>query len=187
MKLAVPKPKPAIEPSRKNWTDKAIVGLIAVLLLALGSVIVVSMRETVVQAGDRAPQFSVTTDKGLRITPTDFGGKVLVLVFWAAWCAPCVEEMPSLDQFSRDMADSGVVVLGVSVDRNEKLYTNLLKRFRVPFQNVRDPDANISAQYGTYKYPESYIIDRSGKVAQKIIGPQDWNDPVLRNYVKSLL
>lgn len=181
------KAKAETEPVGKNPTDKAIVGLIALLLVALGWVIVQSMQETVVQAGDRAPQFTVTTDKGLRITPNDFGGKVLVLVFWAAWCAPCVEEMPSLDQFAREMADSGVVVLGVSVDRNEKLYSNLLKRFRVSFQNMRDPEANISAQYGTYKYPESYIIDRSGKVAQKIIGPRDWNDPVLKNYVKSLL
>lgn len=181
------KTKPGKEPSGKTGLDKGIVGLIGVLLVALGFVIVQSMQETVVQAGDRAPQFNVTTDKGLRVTPTDFGGKVLVLVFWAAWCAPCVEEMPSLDQFAREMSDSGVVVLGVSVDRKEKLYNDLLKRFRVSFQNVRDPEANISAQYGTYKYPETYIIDRSGQVAQKIIGPRDWSDPVLKNYVKSLL
>ena len=183
----MPKPKPAPEPIRRNPADKAIVGLIALLLVALGFVIVQSMQETVVQAGDRAPQFTVTTDKGLRITPADFGGKVLVLVFWAAWCAPCVEEMPSLDQFAKETADSGVVVVGISVDRNEKLYNNLLKRFRVSFQNARDPEANISAQYGTYKYPETYIIDKSGTVAQKIVGPRDWSDPVLKQYVKSLL
>lgn len=171
----------------RSSTDKAIVGLICLLLIALGVVIVRSMQETVVQAGDRAPDFAITTDKGLRVTPTNFGGRVLVLVFYAAWCAPCVEETPSLDRFTRTLADSGVVVLGVSVDRNEKLYSNFLKRFHPSYQTARDPEANIAAEYGTYKYPETYIIDRTGKVAQKIIGPRDWNDPELISYVKSLL
>ncbi|MGI8742624.1 MAG: TlpA family protein disulfide reductase [Bryobacteraceae bacterium] len=171
----------------KFTTDKAIVGLIGVLLIALGWVIVRSMQDTVVAAGDRAPDFAITTEKGLRMTPTNFGGRVLVLVFYAAWCPPCVEETPSLEQFTRTLAGSGVVVLGVSVDRNEKLYNNLLKRYQVTYQTARDPEANIAAEYGTYKYPETYIIDSSGKVAQKIIGPRDWMDPELINYVKSLL
>lgn len=170
----------------KSSTDRTIVGLICVLLIALGWVIVRSMRETVVEAGDRAPDFAIMTDKGLRVTPTSFGGRVLVLVFYAAWCAPCVEETPSLDRFTKTLANSGVVVLGVSVDRNQKLYDSFLKRFHPSYQLARDPEANIAADFGTYKYPETYIIDRNGKVAQKIIGPRDWNDPELINYVKSL-
>lgn len=171
----------------RSTTDRAIIATIAVLLVALGWVIVRSMREHVVQAGDQAPDFAITTDQGLRITPTSFGGKVLVLNFWAAWCAPCVEETPSLDQFQRTLADSGVVVVAVSVDRKEQLYNNFLKRFHVSYQTVRDPEANIGDLYGTYKYPETYIIDRSGKVMQKIVGPHNWMDPELISYVRSLL
>jgi cytochrome c biogenesis protein CcmG, thiol:disulfide interchange protein DsbE len=171
----------------KSSTDRAILATIGVLVLALGWVIVRSLQEHIVQAGDRAPDFAITTDKGLRMTPTNFGGRVLVLNFWASWCAPCVEETPSLDQFQRNLADSGVIVLAVSVDRNEKLYNSFVKRFHPAYQTARDPDANIGDLYGTYKYPETYIIDRSGKVAQKIIGPRDWTDPELINYVKSLL
>lgn len=171
----------------KSYTDKAILATIGVLLLALGWVIVRSMQEHIVQAGDQAPDFAITTDKGLRVTPTNFGGRVLVLNFWASWCAPCVEETPSLEQFQRNLADSGVVVLAISVDRNEKLYNSFLKRFHPTYQTARDPDANIGDLYGTYKYPETYIIDRTGKVVQKIIGARNWNDPELVTYVKSLL
>jgi cytochrome c biogenesis protein CcmG/thiol:disulfide interchange protein DsbE len=156
-------------------------------MVSLGWVIVRSMQEHVVQAGDQAPDFAITTDKGLRVTPTSFGGRVLVLNFWASWCAPCVEETPSLDQFQRSLVDSGVVVVAVSVDRKEQLYTNFLKRFHVSYQTARDAEATIGDMYGTYKYPETYIIDRTGKVAQKIIGPRNWMDPQLISYVKSLL
>lgn len=157
------------------------------LLFALGLVIVRSLREHVVQAGDQAPDFAITTDRGLRLTPGNFGGRVLVLNFWASWCAPCVEETPSLDQFQRSLADSGVVVLAISVDRNEKLYNSFIQRFHPAYQTARDPDASIGDLYGTYKYPETYIIDRTGKVVQKMIGARNWTDPELLSYVKSLL
>ena len=150
---------------------------IGILLVALGLVIAGSLRDHVTDVGDTAPAFSVTTDQGRRITPTDFGGRVLVLNFWATWCAPCVEEEPSLSEFQKRMAGSGVVVVGVSVDKNPKLYSEFLKRFAPAFQTVRDPDEGVPNSYGTYKYPETYVIDRNGKVVQKVIGSRNWMDP----------
>lgn len=174
-----------------DQTLKAAIGL---LLVALAGVIVYTMQDHIVGVGDRAPNFSIVTDSGMQISPRNFGGKVLVLNFWATWCPPCVQEMPSLNEFSKMMASSGVVVLGISVDRNEKLYQNMLKKFQVAFQTARDPEENINTMYGTYKFPESYIISRDGKVVHKFIGlpEQDgvskrWTDPDIVNYVKSLL
>ena len=166
--------------------DTAIKIAIGALFCVLAWVIAGSIRETIINVGDTAPNFAITTDRGLAVTPAKFGGKVLVLNFWGTWCAPCVEEIPSLDQFQRATADAGVVVVGVSIDKNEKLYNAFLKRFPVTFQTARDPEADISASYGTFKIPETYIIDKSGKVVQKIIGPRNWNDPEIINYVKSL-
>ena len=166
--------------------DTAIKIAIAALFCVLVWVIAGATRERIINVGDTAPAFAVTTDRGQAISPAKFGGKVLVLNFWGTWCAPCVEEIPSLDQFQRATADSGVVVLGISIDKNEKLYNAFLKRFPVTFQTARDPEADISASYGTFKVPETYIIDKSGKVVQKIIGPRNWNDPEIINYVKSL-
>jgi peroxiredoxin len=166
--------------------DNLIKLAIAGLFCVLGWIIVGSMRDRVIDVGDTAPNFTVTTDQGNRITPTSFGGRVLVLNFWGTWCAPCVEEVPSLNEFAKQMASSGVVVVGVSVDKNENLYKKFLKRFNVAFQTARDPEADIAGDYGTFKYPETYIIDKSGKVVQKVIGPRNWNDPELMSFIKSL-
>ena len=173
----------------KSKVDRAIMLAIVALLGVLAWIVVDSIQEHIVVAGDTAPNFTIKTDSGIEISPRNFGGRVLVLNFWGTWCAPCVQEVPSLDQFQRILAGSGVVVLGVSVDRNEKVYRNFLKRFQVSFQTARDPDANISVRYGTFKYPETYIIDRNGKVVQKIVGPPEksWTDPEMLSYVKSLL
>jgi peroxiredoxin len=162
--------------------------LVAGLLsLALGALVADSMRERIVETGDKAPGFTVTTDKGRQITPREFGGKVLVLNFWATWCPPCIEELPSLEAMAKEMGPQGVVVLGVSVDKNQQLYKEFLAKARVSFETARDPEASISADYGTYKYPETYVIDRDGRVRQKYIGPRDWTDPQVVQSIKALL
>ncbi|MGA3024551.1 MAG: TlpA disulfide reductase family protein [Bryobacteraceae bacterium] len=166
--------------------DLALKAGIGVLLVALAVVIAGSLRDHITDVGDTAPAFSITTDQGHRITPTDFGGRVLVLNFWATWCPPCVEETPSLSEFQKRMAASGVVVVGVSVDKNPKLYNQFLKRFSPSFQTARDPDEGIPNSYGTYQYPETYVIDRNGKVVQKVIGSRNWMDPDNISSIQSL-
>jgi len=160
---------------------------IAVLLAVFVYVLYASMHERIIGVGDTAPNFSITADNGRTITPENFGGRLLVLNFWATWCQPCVQEVPSLDQFSKEMAGSGVVVLGVSVDTDAKQYQAFLNRTHISFMTARDPQAKISASYGTFKYPESYIIDSRGKVVQKIIGATDWTDGTMVSAVKSFL
>jgi peroxiredoxin len=79
------------------------------------------------------------------------------------------------------------VVLGVSIDKNENSYKRFLQQRRLNFQVARDANADIPTQYGTFKWPETYVINRSGKVVQKHIGPKDWMDPKLVSEIKSLL
>ena len=174
--------------------DQGLKAAIVVLLAALGYVIVNSMKEHIVETGDTAPNFTVQADNGRQISPKDFGGKVLVLNFWATWCPPCVQETPSLNEFQKLMASQGVVVLGISVDHREDLYRAFLKKFDVQYPTMRDPEEKYSYLYGTYKVPESYIIDRNGKVVKKFIGlpevngeSRPWTDPEIVNFVKSLL
>jgi thiol-disulfide isomerase/thioredoxin len=179
---------------KQSKIDLAIKAATGVLLVALAFVIVYSVQDHVVGVGDSAPGFRVKTENGAVMTPTNFGGKVLILNFWASWCAPCVQEIPSLNQIQKMFASQGLVVLGVNVDSKEDLYRNMLRRFQVTFQTVRDPQENINYRYGTYKVPESYIIDRNGKVLQKYAGLPDvngewkvWTDPQIVTYVRSLL
>jgi len=174
--------------------DLAIKGAIGALLVALAAVIVWSMQQHVVQVGDKAKDFTLTADNGTQVALKDYRGKVVVLNFWAAWCPPCIEEEPSLNEFAKMLKDQGVVVLGVSVDRNPQMYDKFIKRFQVSYPTVRDPEEGTSYAYGTYQFPESYIIDRGGKVVRKYPGVPErdgqvipWTDPELVNFVRSLL
>jgi len=167
-------------------TDRILLAAIAALAIALVWVVAGTLEPRIVQAGDTAPNFSIVTDDGRTVTRADFGGKLLVLNFWATWCPPCIEEIPTLDGFRRMMGPVGVVV-GVSVDRNEKLYKQFLQRTRVTFKTARDPEENIPASYGTFQFPETYIIDRQGKVVEKVISNQNWMDPEFLKRMKTLL
>ena len=166
-------------------TDRLLRLAIGALVVALIYVIYAGIHQRVVVAGDSAPEFSVTADSGQTVSLPSFGGKVLVLNFWATWCPPCVQETPSLSQFAADYAKKGVVVLGVSVDKDLKAYQAFLQKFRPAFLTTRD--AVIHEDYGTFMYPETYIIDAKGKVVKKIAEGADWNDPQLRQYIDSLL
>jgi len=169
--------------------DQGIKLTIGVLLVALAWVIVNTMQEHIVDVGDTAPNFTVTTESGMKMALDHFGGKVLLLNFWATWCAPCVQEVPSLNELQKRLGNSGLVVLGVSVDRSENAYKTFLKRFSIAFPTTRDPEENISNSYGTFKFPESYLIDKNGKVLQKYIGPPEkgWTDPQIVNSLRAYL
>ncbi len=167
--------------------DRILQISIGVLLCAFVYVIFLALHERIVQVGDSAPDFSITTDNGRTVTANSFGGKLLVLNFWATWCPPCIEELPSLDQFQQELANSGVVVLGVSVDKDEKAYKRFLARAKVSFLTTRDPENKINAEYGTFRFPESYIINSDGKVVMKIISATNWTDDKMLSFVKSLL
>jgi peroxiredoxin len=167
--------------------DRVLMGLIAILAVALVVVVSGTLEEHITNAGDTAPEFAVTTDQGKTVTRDNFGGKLLVLNFWASWCAPCIEELPTLNAFQRQFGPKGVVVVAISIDRNERLYRQFLNRARLSFATAWDPEANISASYGTFQIPETYIIDRSGKVVEKLISNQNWLDPDLVARVQRLL
>jgi cytochrome c biogenesis protein CcmG, thiol:disulfide interchange protein DsbE len=167
--------------------DRILQITIALGLVALIAVVGTTMQEQVTKEGDDAPEFSILTDSGVTVSTSNFGGKVLVLNFWATWCPPCIDEMPSLSQLHQQMNDQGVVVLGISVDEDPIAYQNFVTNHGVSFLTARDPAAKISADYGTFRYPETYIITADGKVAQKVVGQANWTDPQMIGYIKSLL
>jgi peroxiredoxin len=184
------KPEPETGNSRKPASmklERIIHTLIGLLLAVFVWVIFDSFHERLVVVGDSAPDFSITADNGRTITNSNFGGKLLVLNFWATWCPPCIEELPSLNAFQRQFANSGVVVLGVSIDKDENAYREFLAKARISFLTARDPEKKISSEYGTQKVPETYIIDGRGKVLRKIISNTDWMSDRMLADVRSLL
>jgi cytochrome c biogenesis protein CcmG, thiol:disulfide interchange protein DsbE len=137
-------------------------------------------------AGKTAEDFSMTLD-GKPAHLSDLRGKVVALNFWASWCKPCVEETPGLMQLQQRIASRNGVILGVSIDEDEGAYTKFVKEKNLNFPTFLDSSAKIASDYGTFMWPETYVIDRQGKIARKIIGPQDWNSPEMLAYFDSLL
>jgi len=166
-----------------NYLQIAMAAMVVLLVVA----IYLPLHETLVQVGDRAPDFSIKADNGRTYTQANFGGKLLVLNFWATWCPPCREELPSLDALQRTLGPRGLVVLAVSVDKDEKVYKDFLAANRVAITTARDPSQDINREYGTVQFPESYIIDQSGKVVEKIISSTNWMDERMVSHVQSML
>ncbi len=135
--------------------------------------------------GTPAPDFTVQ-DADRKVTFRELHGKIVLLNFWATWCAPCVEEMPSLVQLQRRLKDKGVEVLAVSVDVDENAYHRFLQDHKIDLLTVRDPAQKSNNLYGTFKFPETYIIDRSGIVRRKFIGAVDWTQPEVLDFLSKL-
>ena len=135
--------------------------------------------------GDAAPDFSVQ-DSDHTVTLNQFRGQVVLLNFWATWCPPCQEELPSLMTMQDRTRARGVVVLGVSIDVDDDAYHRFLKQRNLNFVTVRDPEQKVSEIYGTHGWPETYIIDRQGVVRRKIIGPINWNAPDVLEFLNKL-
>jgi cytochrome c biogenesis protein CcmG, thiol:disulfide interchange protein DsbE len=174
---------------RMSTTDQVLLGLTAFLVLGLILIAASSLEPSVVKVGARAPSFSLVTDHGRSVSPSQFSGKLLVLNFWATWCEGCVEETASLNRFQNEFADKGVVVVAVSVDRNEKRYRRFINLFTLGFETWHDPEAEsgLAARYGTFQFPETYVINPSGHVVIKIIGAQNFLDPVFTSRVQKML
>ena len=93
-------------------TDRLLRIAICALTVALVFAIYSGIHQRVVMAGESAPDFSLATENGRTVSLNNFGGKVLLLNFWASWCPPCVEETPSLSELAREFGPKGLVVLG---------------------------------------------------------------------------
>jgi peroxiredoxin len=139
-----------------------------------------------VETGDPAPDFTLPSLNQQPISLSSFRRGVVVLNFWATWCPPCVEETPSLRRFADELRGSGVTVIGVSVDQDAQALERFVNEAQLTFPIARDPDQAVASRYGTFKFPESYIINSQGKIAEKLIGAVDWQDPKIVAYVCSL-
>ena len=135
--------------------------------------------------GEAAPDFSVQ-DSDRKVTLSEYRGQVVVLNFWASWCAPCVAEMPSMVRMQSNLKDKGIIIVGVSIDADEGAYKKFLKDYGVNFITVRDEAQKTPSLYGTHGWPETYIVDRGGVVRRKFIGPVDWNQPEIVSYLSKM-
>ena len=174
--------------SRRVTTWAVLVFIIA-LIVAFA---LPSYRQGEASLAGKTPKEFVFNLDGKSSHLSDLRGKVVVLNFWASWCPPCVEEAPSLNRLHEYIASRNGLVLGVAADEDPQAFTKFIVDQRVSFPTYRDPGTKehaspIAFSYGTAMIPETYIIDRRGKIARKVIGAQKWDSPEMRAYLDSLL
>lgn len=136
------------------------------------------------QVGERAPGI-VIRDGAQTVSLRDYRGKIVVLNFWASWCAPCLEEFPSLIQLQRDMPN--IAVVAVSFDTDANAYRQYLADNHIAgITTIIDLSQQSNLSFDTTRPPETYIIDRRGVIRRKFIGAQNWTNPEILNYLRNL-
>jgi cytochrome c biogenesis protein CcmG/thiol:disulfide interchange protein DsbE len=107
---------------------------------------------------------------------------------WATWCEPCKVEMPSLEQLQKDLGPHGLKIVAVSIDQGgPDVVRRYVDDMGLTFQVLHDPSAQIERIYQTTGVPESFVINRAGKIEKKVVGPTDWNATVNEDLMRRLL
>ena len=163
---------------RAGWRQAARFAVLG-LLLAAGC----DRGDRPNQLGRIAPGFSIN-DGEHAVDLQGLRGHVVVLNFWATWCAPCIQELPSLEELQRQLPQVKVVAVATAEEASE--YRAFLQRRPVPLLTVFDAAQTSNTQYGTFRFPETYIIDKSGVIRRKFIGPQDWTSPEIVDSLRKL-
>jgi len=164
-----------------------VIVMLAVIGLLYGITRVGGKRQMIFREGDRAPEFSLPTLDNKIVNLSSYRGKVVMVHFWATWCPPCVEEIPVLEQLYRAMAGQDFEILAVSVDEGgPEVVGPLSARNKLTFPVLLSPDRSAASLYGTFKFPETYVLDREGIVRIKAIGPKDWMYPENLRVIKEM-
>lgn len=138
--------------------------------------------------GAPAPPLRLAALQGEEVDRESYRGRVVVVNFWATWCPPCVEEMPSLERLHRTLGPENLVVLGVSIDEEGGALQDFVKRAGVTFPILRDPGGRkAAAAWRTTGWPETYVIDGKGRIVRKIVGPARWDTPEAIAWFRGLL
>ena len=166
-----------------------IVLVIAVVLFVLGF-IAKDMKNArkIITTGDKALEFKLPDLNGQLVNLSDLRGKIVLVRFWATWCPPCVEEIPTLAYLNQELAGRNFAMLAISVDEGgAKAVGSFLRQKGLNVPVLLDPDRITATRYGTFKFPETYILDREGIVRYKIIGPGNWRDPSTAKLLKDMM
>jgi thiol-disulfide isomerase/thioredoxin len=171
-----------------RWLKEAFVAFAIVSVLAVGISKgvqhfggVTDRARSAVEAdqmdGKPAFNFRLPARGGGEVDLSSLRGKTVLVNFWATWCPPCREEMPSLSRLAQSFDPQSFEVVTVSVDDGWEPIEKFLAAPRTPYRVALDEGAKVSRTYGTTKFPESYLVDRDGKLRLKFVGPRNWTDP----------
>lgn len=170
----------------KQW----LMVLAIVAALALGTWKLVSSAPASIQLGVAAPDFTATdlaTGKPVSLY-AKYHGQVTLVNIWATWCDPCKEEIPALDSLYLALKDKGFHIAAVSVDEgNDDVVKKFVRDYGIHFDVLHDQPGTIKATYQTTGVPESFLIDKRGRIVRMVPRAHPWNSAESRHLVESLL
>jgi peroxiredoxin len=150
--------------------------LIAVML-ALAAVLSACQRSGKL-VGEGAPEFSLADLDGRAVRLANYKGRVVFLNVWATWCPPCREEMPAMEALYEKLRGPDFEMLAVSADEGGKAVVEpFVRNGKLTFPVLLDPDGQIGMRYGVTGFPETFVIDRNGRVVSHTLGPREWSSP----------
>ena len=132
------------------------------------------------------PGFSLPDTEGQQRSLDEFAGRVVLVTFWATWCRPCIEEMPSIQRLEAAMAQAPFSVVGVNVGEGERRVQATVKRLRMTFPVLLDQDSATFEDWGANVLPTAYVLDRGGRVRYLARGPVEWDRPDIVDRLKHL-
>jgi peroxiredoxin len=138
--------------------------------------------------GTTAPDFTLPDLDGKPVSLANFRGKVVFLNIWATWCAPCIEEMPSIEKLYQELHDEEFEILAVSIDEaGADVVLPFMRKHKLSFPALIDKAGTIKSLYRITGVPESFIIDRGGRVVEEVVGPRDWASTGVIRYFRGLI
>jgi len=136
---------------------------------------------------NRAPEFSLRELNGNVASLSGYRGKMVLLNFWATWCGPCRDEMPSMEQLSRSFGGQGLTVVAINQRENAALVARFMKTHNLNFSTLLDADGRVAASYRVYGIPVSYVIDSDGRAIGMKSGSMDWASPRVVDMFRKLV
>lgn len=174
--------------SKGNRNQWLAVGIIVFLLGAALTVGLLLENDIFpVTVGSEAPDFAaIDIASGDSVRLSDYEGEVVLLNLWATWCAPCRQEMPSMERLYHELGPEGLKIVAVSVDPTRRVVHEFVDEFGLTFDILHDQSQRVDVTYQTTGLPESFVIDRHGIIVKKTY-QMEWDHPAQVAFLRGLL
>ncbi len=133
------------------------------------------------------PRMELPDLDGRTTTLAQFEGKVVAINFWATWCAPCREELPSMESTYQAFEQAGFIIIAVNLGETRDAVAAFLDTTPVSFPVLLDQDAKLTSAFKARGLPTTYFIDRHGRISHRIKGGRDWNDAEFRKELRAIM
>jgi cytochrome c biogenesis protein CcmG, thiol:disulfide interchange protein DsbE len=137
--------------------------------------------------GGPTPQLSLRDLTGREVNLADLKGKVVLVNFWATWCAPCIQEMPSMQRLQDKLGLAGFEVLAINYQEGQARINDFLKKRPLKLTILRDHDGSVRTGWGVRVFPTTFVIDTEQRIRYTVTGDMDWSSPKVESQIRELL